>query len=365
MIRRVLTAQYILGIMYANGQGLTQNDAEAVKWYSKAAEQGLAQAQHILGVRYAKGEGVPQDDTEAVRWWIKAAEQGDADAQVKLGIIYSLKHGFASRDANAEKWMRKAADQGIGEVQFWLGIKYANGEDVPQSYTEAVNWYRKAAEQGHIEARNNLRISYGIDDEAFQRGVQAYKKEDYLSALRDFMPLAEYGNAKAQFIVGSMCRDGEGVLQDYAEAAKWFSKSAEQGDSKAKAAFDSMLAEGLIESQGNISGSDNLGVFSTDFQKGFDAYKEGDYPTALRVWRPLAEQGYAAAQFNLGHMYANGSGVPQDNVMAYVYFNLAAALGNTDAINEREVVAEKLSLKGIAEAQAISRSWKPGTSLGR
>jgi len=52
---------------------------------------------------------------------------------------------------------------------------------------------------------------------------------------------------------------------------------------------------------------------SADFQKGFAAYNSGDYATALRKWTPLAEQGDAAAQFNLGILYRLGKGLPQDD----------------------------------------------------
>ena len=55
---------------------------------------------------------------------------------------------------------------------------------------------------------------------------------------------------------------------------------------------------------------------SADFQKGYAAYQSGDFPTALREWEPLAEQGYASAQSNLGWMYDNGQGVPQDDKTA-------------------------------------------------
>ena len=68
--------QFILGVMYKNGQGVLQDDKEAVKWYTKAAEQGVAAAQFNLGVMYDTGEGVLQDDKEAVKWYTKAAEQG-------------------------------------------------------------------------------------------------------------------------------------------------------------------------------------------------------------------------------------------------------------------------------------------------
>ena len=60
------TAQFNLGLMYANGEGVPEDDAEAVRWYRMAAEQGLAIAQFNLGVKYDFGEGVPKDGAEAV-----------------------------------------------------------------------------------------------------------------------------------------------------------------------------------------------------------------------------------------------------------------------------------------------------------
>ena len=80
-----MQAQYNLGLMYDNGQGVPQDYKQAVKWYTKAAEQGDANAQYSLGYMYANGQGVPQDYKQAVMWFTKAAEQGDADAQYNLG----------------------------------------------------------------------------------------------------------------------------------------------------------------------------------------------------------------------------------------------------------------------------------------
>ena len=73
-------AQYNLGVMYADGRGVPQDDAEAVRWWRLAAERGLAVAQYFLGAMYANGDGVPEDDTEAVRWFRLAAEQGNANS---------------------------------------------------------------------------------------------------------------------------------------------------------------------------------------------------------------------------------------------------------------------------------------------
>ncbi|HHV6627196.1 TPA: tetratricopeptide repeat protein, partial [Haemophilus influenzae] len=76
------------------------------------AEQGDAKAQFNLGVRYAKGQGVKQDDVEAVKWYRKAAEQGDADAQALLGFSYLLGKGVQVNKSLAKEWFGKACDNG-------------------------------------------------------------------------------------------------------------------------------------------------------------------------------------------------------------------------------------------------------------
>ena len=106
------TAQYNLGIMYSNGEGVPENDAEAVRWYRLAAEQGDAASQNNLGFMYARGEGVPEDDVEAVKWYRLAAEQGDATAQTNLGVMYAIGAGLRQNNVRAYAWFSVAAAQG-------------------------------------------------------------------------------------------------------------------------------------------------------------------------------------------------------------------------------------------------------------
>jgi len=73
--------------MYANGRGIPQNDAEAVKWYRKAAEQGDASAQYNLGYKYVQGEGIPENNIKAYVWWSMAKTQGQESAKVNLEIL--------------------------------------------------------------------------------------------------------------------------------------------------------------------------------------------------------------------------------------------------------------------------------------
>ena len=105
-------------------------------------------------VAYHNGEGVAQDDAEAVRWWRLAAEQGNVSAQYKLGVAYDIGEGVAQDYAEAVRWYRLAAEQGNASAQYNLGVAYYFGEGVAQDYAEAVRWLRLAAEQGDARAQN-------------------------------------------------------------------------------------------------------------------------------------------------------------------------------------------------------------------
>ena len=94
-------------------------------------------------------------------------------------------------------------------------------------------------------------------------------------------------------------------------------------------------------------------------EDGEAAYHNGDYNAALRLWRPLADHGNAAAQFNLGVMYNNGRGVPRDYARAYMWFSLAAASGDQTAQEYRDMLEKSMSQAQIAEAQKLTRDWRP------
>ena len=98
--------------MYAKGEGVLKDDAEAVRWFRLAAEQGDASAQFNLGVMYAKGEGVLKDDAEAVRWYRLAAEQGDASAQFNLGVMHADGRGVLKDSVLAHMWCNIAGANG-------------------------------------------------------------------------------------------------------------------------------------------------------------------------------------------------------------------------------------------------------------
>ena len=127
----------------------------------------------------------------------------------------------------------------------------------------------------------------------WEKGWIAYNSGDYATALRELTPLAEQGNAAAQYYLGNMYEYGDGVPQDYKTAVKWYRLAAEQGD--------------------------------------------------------------AYAQSNLGWMYAFGNGVLKDYVYAHMWENIAASNGNENEGKLRDFVEKKMTPTQIVDAQKLAR----------
>lgn len=110
-------AQYLLGFMYAEGQGVKQDFSEAVKWYIKAANQDHAGAQLTLGMMYAEGRSVKKDDRKAVKWYTKAAQQGNAGVQMMLAAMIAEGRGSRKDVVESYKWMLLAEKNGKDVVK--------------------------------------------------------------------------------------------------------------------------------------------------------------------------------------------------------------------------------------------------------
>lgn len=103
-------AQMVVAVMYSNGQGVTKDATEGMKWYLKAAEQGLAHAQVSVGNAYFLGMGAKEDSAEAIKWYSRAAAQGWTQALFNLGSMYSVGQGVSRDLIGAYKWCLLSAN---------------------------------------------------------------------------------------------------------------------------------------------------------------------------------------------------------------------------------------------------------------
>jgi TPR repeat protein len=190
----------------------------------------------------------------------------------------------------------------------------------------------------HIVA---ILLALGLHSSAmagFTEGANAYNARNYTLALKEVMPLAKSGNADAQHLLGLMYYMGRGVQRDYKQAFAWHYKAAQQGKADAQYVIGAMYYTGNAVPQ--------------------------DQKLAVTWFRKAAEQGHPDAQHALGLMYRyHVAGMPQDMVIAYMLWNLAAANGNRSATEQRAILARQMTQEQVEEAQSLSRNWKPGTPL--
>jgi len=136
----------------------------------------------------------------------------------------------------------------------------------------------------------------------FDEGMAAYQRGDFATSLGQWQPLANQGDAGAQYSLGRLYAKGEGVPHDYVEAATWY--------------------------------------------------------------RLAADQGHGAAQFDLADLYKYGKGVPQGFVQAYMWWSVAAAIQFEEADIHRDIVSEWMPAADISEAQRLAREWLDGQVAG-
>jgi TPR repeat protein len=117
------------------------------------ADGGSVSAQFLLGILYANGEGTPKDPAQSLRWWRRAAEQGHAVAQFNLAVLYANGDAGVQDFAEALRWYREAAGRGDANAQLNLGGMYLNGQGVALDRAKAWAWFSLASAQGHAEAR--------------------------------------------------------------------------------------------------------------------------------------------------------------------------------------------------------------------
>lgn len=205
-----------------------------------------SEAQNSLAICYAKGQGVQQDDEEAVRLWKKAAEMGNSAAETNLkihkeGNAYLKERVRKQKELTLPKNYRessrnfslkstfmenkKAAEQGNAEAQYNLGQYYEIGVDVDEDEKMAFEWYSKAAKQGLVEAQDALGRCY-------HNGIGVEKNDE--KAVEWWLKAAGQGNVEAQNSLGICYAKGRGVKQDYEKAVMWWKKAADQGDFAAK-----------------------------------------------------------------------------------------------------------------------------------
>lgn len=338
-------ASFWLGSSYMNGEGVTCNYTEAIKWLKKAADNKMPLAYNQLGHCYYRLENYQEaivwykkaiDDMyfysnrtlsnttccllgscyyhlknyqEAIIWLKKAIENGDTDSYFWLGRCYSVQQNYQE----AIIWYKKAVENGDTNLYGYLGECYFQ----QQNYQEAITWLKKAAANGDMRVCGYIGTSY-MNSKNYREAILWLKKaldngdthaylglgkcyfeqQNYQEAYKCAKIAVDNGIESASFLMGIMLYYGHGVQQDYNQAFKWLKMAAGYGAYNAYDILVSMYAFGQGTAQN---------------------------PTeAFKCAKIAADNGIITSYFKVGTMYSNGEGVEQNDQEAYKWIKKAA-----------------------------------------
>ncbi len=181
-------AQYELGVRFAEGRNGPRDQAKAIEWFAKAADQNFPPAQYRLGVVHEKGIGAPRDSGRARALYVAAAESGNVKAMHNLGALLADGGADGKPDyAGAARWFKRAAEHGVRDSQYNLAILTARGLGVPQDLVESYVWFQAASTQGDADAGAKLKEVAGRMDAAQLARAQATAKAQ---RAKPFIPAA-------------------------------------------------------------------------------------------------------------------------------------------------------------------------------
>jgi len=144
----LLAASFISQAANAQSNALPINNNAGLLLLQQNARAGDAKAEYRLGMIYLNGEGVSQDYKQAADWFSAAAKQGSADGEFALGYLFERGKGVPRNFASAAAYYATAARQGHSTAENNLGSMYEQGQGIPQDLGEALRWYRASAEHG-------------------------------------------------------------------------------------------------------------------------------------------------------------------------------------------------------------------------
>jgi hypothetical protein len=203
-------AQYLLGLAYNSGEGVTEDPERTAYWLRRSATRGFSRAQFAFGQRLYWGwGGLKPDKKEGFEWWLVAAENGNASAMLAIGETYLY------------------------------GREGVPGEDLAQ----AEKYYNQALLLGNLEAETNLGFLYGMKATKAQKaGATKSFEQASEKKLAYFQSAAQKGSSSGMYQLAYMYRFGDYVKVDLQKAIEWYTKSTAAGNADAAEALGQLYA---------------------------------------------------------------------------------------------------------------------------
>ncbi len=407
-------AQFNLGVILFNGQGVPHDPVKAVDWYRAAADQGYGPAQANLAFMYETGQGVLQNYIEAYKWSTLAARHG-VEARKSLDSLAAkmTAEQVTEADRGAAAWQPRysgtapnSGDETGAEAGGEAGAQAASASPSREQVREAqrllnsigldvgpvdgVFGPRTRAAVRDYQDQSRLPVTGVIDEgliaklAAGESGDKPAKREEQIAARGPEEPGSSSRQEPADDAPPVGAQDCDRLAAHPADALRPAGvPGVTFGDIDADRAIEA-CESALALNAGNMRFQLQLGRSlhrAERFEEAVVYYQQAGlqghplaqkslgfaYANGLGVtqnyaktaqWHLMAaEQGDSDAQQNLGYLYAGGQGVDQDIVQAHMWYNIAAAHGSAGAARNRDLLAGRMTNGQITEAERRALAW--------
>jgi len=339
------TAMRLLGCSVSEGVGKTGKDSVLTfRCFLSSAQQGDVHAQYNLGVCYAKGNGVRQDQEKATKWFRAAAEAGDAGAMRAIAIRMSEGRGCAADSQGATAAFLRAAEAGDPSAEFNLGVRYASGHGIPLPAPEAKAFYLGEGPADGADRDDDLTAPEdALDELLFDDRLDLSQTR---IAAEWYKRAASRGHCKAMYNLAHLMTTGKGVTLSQDGAIDLLRLAARKGYARAQYALFLQL---------NRQATDLLKERADEHAQtaAREAQEEG-----ARWLRAAAENQYGKALYALGMQRAQGRGMPRNLTAAMVFFLRAHELRQDKAWERYKDCNETLARELFPEQLAKARKQK-------
>ena len=316
------------GVLFANGLGVARDQAKAFMLFLQSAQAGYAPAQYDVGRSYFNGEGTEINYVEAVKWWTKAADNKNVRALFNLATLYRKGIGVPRDQALAHKYYGIAADLGDSRAKAYLsgkkdpaGMSQSEVDSTASSIKREPWILRQSGERYTVQASaftsESSALSF-VKDHDLNEDIAIFRaningKVWYKAIYKSFNTRKDALQARDE------------LKLRFPRQSPWVRKFED-----IHAEMITMNTVGLSEYTASNTAMESS--WSADieqkFQEGQSAFNVQNYSEALASWKPLADNGVAEAQYGLGFMYESGWGVVQDYNEAFGWYEKAAKLGH-------------------------------------
>lgn len=351
-------AQGYLGQMFTFGQGRQRDYFDPARWYANAE----AEAQENSTLLYPSGVNVERDEAEGIRWFQLAAEQGHPVALTHIGmLVHQGQKGFEKDTERGIAMLQQAAEQNFAGAHYALARVFRFGDGAAVDLSKALEHYRAAAEADHLDA-------------AFEYGMLLVgdgAQQDLTEGARWLAVAADRGHTLAQLNFGNLYRRGHGVEQNYHLAAFWFRRASahplaqlnlgrmyNMGQGVKRDYFEAAECYRKAATHGIPQAQFNLAMM---YAKGEGVLRDDD--KAGEWFLAAARQGHMEARMNIGLFHARGRLKASDPVRAMMWFDLARSVALVEQypyIDRLKAELEaRLSPEQLADARALVEAWTP------